>query len=346
MYSSAGRLGTVILGLLLVAALASPAAAHGNYLAVDSQVSADGTVRIEGTFLVTTGYVVLHADDAGDIGEVLGHVKPDTNEFFGELSVAINQTYWADVSGSMPIWAVLHYDADNDGSFQAADDPPIGGHDDPGHAVRLHVARDEQPAYVLAEREHAQKTNTSTVTIRRVHLPEEGYLVVRSNANGEPGDVIGNRSLSAGLHVNVSVSIDEHAYHHRPDQFSLWAVVYRSDGTGTFDGGDRPILVNGTPVASQFQVERTGDVDADHDHTPSATGTAVSPSPMEETEHEHEHGEASETPGPSTQPTASATEPQQAQDATTSTPGQPGLGILTTLLALVLAFLAANRRTS
>lgn len=346
------RVGAASLVLLLVVALAAPVAAHGNYLAVDSQVSADGTVRIEGTFLITSGYVVLHADAGGEIGEVLGHVKPAMNEFLGGLTVGINGPYWADVTGPTPVWAVLHYDANNDGEFQAGDDPPIGGGDDPNWAVRVQIEPGEQPAYVLAEHEHPQQTNTSEIDIRRAHLPADGYLVIRSDANGQPGAVIGNRSLSAGVHENVTVSIDEHAYHHRPEQFSLWAVVYRGDGSGSFGDGDTPVTVNGNPVASRFQVQRTDELAADHEHTPSPTATAATTTASEpatgtatatghsEAEHDHEHSETTPTRTPT--PTLTATQPTR--ETSTTTPGQPGFGLLVTALAAVLALLIANRR--
>lgn len=333
MSSPDGWVQILVLAVLLVVSLSVPVAAHGNYLAVDSQVSGEGTVQIEAAFLVTDGYVVLHADDAGQIGEVIGHVTAETNVFHGDLSVTMDESYWANVTGSTTVWAVLHYDADGDGEFHPADDPPIGGPEAPDQAVRFAVQRGEQSAFVLADREHAQKTNTSEVIVRRAQLPDDGYLVIRSNEDGTPGDVIGHRSLSAGVHENVTVSIDDHAYHHRPEQFSLWTVVYRSDGDSTFDDGDDPVAVNGSLVASQFQVERTGEVEAGHDHTESPAGTATET----DHEHQHEHGEASET----------ATSADSRMDPTSSrlTPistTSPGLGTVTTVLAGVLLLLASR----
>lgn len=346
MVQSGLHLRVIGLALLILLWLAVPAAAHGNYLTADSQVSADGVVRIEGVFMVTEGWVVIHTDAQGDVGEVIGHIKPENNEFLGNLSVEINQTYWANVTGGTIIWAVLHHDANNDGTFKEADDPPIGGYDTPDWAVRLHVDRGEQSAYVLAEREHAQKTNTSAVNVRRVHLPEDGYIVIRANANGHPGEIIGNRSLSAGAQENVSVSIEEHAYHHRPEQFSLWAVIYRSDGSGTFDDGDMPIAVNGTPVASQFKVQRTGDLEADHTHNTSPTQVAETPTAAEHTGHQHEHEqtESTQSPTPTAKQTPTQTETQRTRDTPTSTPGQHGLGMLSAILAWLLILLVVTRR--
>lgn len=351
MHASVRTLGAILLCFLLVSAVPAPVVAHGNYLAVDPQISSDGTVRIEGTFLITEGYVVLHDDHAGEIGEVLGHVTPEKDTFQGGLTVDINRSYWAAVSGSRSLWAVLHYDADNDGSFQAGDDPPIGGSGDPDWAVNVQVERGEHPAYVLAELEHAQQSNTSEVEIRRVGLPQDGYLVIRSDANGEPGEVIGNRSLVAGSHENVTVSLAEHDYHHRPETFTLWAVVYRGDGSEDFDAGDVPVTVNGTPVASSFEVERTGELDPGHQHTPTPTATAEPPTDTESTEspktgtgesgheHDHEHTETTRSPTASPAPTSTAT-----QGSPTSSPGQPGFGILTVLIGGLLLLAVANRR--
>lgn len=313
---------------LLIASLAVPVAAHGNYLAADAQVSADGIVRIEAVTLITTGYVVLHADDAGEIGEVIGHVKPAENVFHGNLSVPMNESYWATVTGHTTIWAVLHHDADNDEEFDPAQDPPIGGSDDPDHAIQLTVGKGERPAYVLAEAEHSQKTNVSEVVIRRVHLPEDGYLVIQTDVNGSPGDIIGQTALAAGSQENVSVSLDEHAYHHQPEQFPLWAVIYVGDGSGEFDDGDVLVTADGSSVASRFVVERTGDLDAGHEHTATPTVTAVvtaSPTPTEH-DHDHEHGEESETASQSSTPI----------DTPVTTDGQPGFGLVEVLLVFVM----------
>ncbi len=331
---------TLVFGLLVVIVMAVPVAAHGNLLAVDSQVSADGTVRIEGAYLITTGWIVLHADDNGNIGTVIGHKEAAKNSYHENLSVAIDRTYWDTVTNRTPIWAVLHYDANGNGQFDPAADPPTGGQATPANAHLLTVAKGEQPAYVLAATEHAQKTNVSEVVIRRAALPDDGFLVVRANANGSAGEVLGYSSLPAGRHEAVTVPIEDHEYHHRPEHFSLWAVVYADDGDDAFDEGDHPVTVNNAMVASQFSVERTGDIDADHQHTATVTETDEQTTAQTNTDHDqddHQHEESTTTsPNPTTIPPTSTEVPTQPDSAsTTETPGQPGFGVFLAILAML-----------
>lgn len=340
------RLGVLGLALVIGLSIAAPVVAHGNYLAADAQVTADGVVRMEGVFMITKGWVVLHANTPGGSEDVVGHVSPEQNAFRTDVAVTVNRSYWADVTGNRSLWAVLHFDADNDDAFDASSDPPIGGRDDPDHAVRIPVRNSDRAAFVLAEQEHAQETNRSAVTIRRVALPEDGHLVIQTNENGSPGDIIGNRSLEAGQHETVTVALAEHFYHHQPEQFSLWAVIYRADGDGQVDEGAQPVMVNGSLVATRFPVKRTDELEAGHSHTPSVTRTprTATPSPTP-TEHDHEAHEhtVESTPTPTASPTSTPS-PTRSPGSATRTPGQPGMGFSVAIVATLIGLIYRQYR--
>lgn len=329
-------IGVLLTGLFI--SVATPVVAHGNYLAADSQITTDGTIRIEGVFMVTEGWVVLHTDNQGEIGDIIGHTKSELNVFQSNLTVSVKESYWANATGRMRLWAVLHFDANNDGAFDPSSDPPIGGHDDPNQAVQLDVLKGNDSAFVLTEFEDAQQADGSEVVIRRVRLPVDGYLVIQTDANGAPGDPVGQLNLTAGLYEDVTISIAEHYYHHQPEHFSLWAVIYRGDGDAGFDEGDNPVTVNGSPIASRFEVKRTGDLEAGHEHTPSATETAQSTlsttTTLHEDDHDHQHP-ANSSPTPTSRISSDTVSPTGA-NSPTSAPGQPGMGMTAVLLAFLL----------
>jgi putative cell wall-binding protein/plastocyanin len=81
----------------------------------DQDVEDDGTVEVEG-YLNEPGYVVIHRDDNGQPGSIVGTSGLLEGEFDADVAVGMN------ASGTY--WAMLHYD-DGDGEFSASADAPV-----------------------------------------------------------------------------------------------------------------------------------------------------------------------------------------------------------------------------
>jgi hypothetical protein len=93
------------------------------------------------------------------------------------------------------------------------------------------------------------------VRIDRVKLAQAGYVVIRTNNNGVPGDtVVGYNRFDAGDNTNVSFTIDSTLL--AAGANALWAVLHTDAGTASifeFPGADVPLTnTDGTPVADQF----------------------------------------------------------------------------------------------
>lgn len=351
--------------VLVLALLAVPVAAHGNYVSADPQISADGTVRIELAVVVTDAFVVLHTDDNESIGRSVGHGSFD-GYVAHDLAVELDAGYWANVSGNASLWVALHHD-DGDGEFEPGDDPVLtAGSTDEPVADRLVVRRGGSGAVnVVAERDQPQQTDDNVVTIRAVRLASDGYVVIRADERGAPGRVVGAKAIAAGEHTDVTVTIDEPFYERRPESFNLWAVVHGSDGDGTFDADADPAVVVGEHrVMSRFAVERTDPIE--HTPTPTATATPdvhVDPSPTEtptadHDDHEHtptpteghddDHDdthEAEETDTAAHETVDDGHDHTHTEDAT-ATPGQPGFGVALATIAVLAAGWLAGRRSA
>ena len=336
------RLVTAGVLLLLVATI--PVAAHGNYLESDTQTTADGTVTIEVLTAVTDGFVVLHEANGNEIGPVVGYTDPGEGPVHTDLTVQIDESYWQNVTNHTTLFAVLHRN-EGDEEFDPDTDPMQASASGDLVATRFMVGKtDENRSLVLAETDHAQEVNSSQVTVRSVSLASDGHLVIRANADGAPGDVVGQTALSAGTHRDVTVAIDEHFYSHRDERFSVWAVLHCGDGDGQFDpDGDRPQTVDGARIQTQLDLHRTGDIEA-HDHgTPSPTATPTSGNETHDQDHSH-----TETTTPAPTPTYSPT-PAPAPDPTdppttqASTGQAPGFTLLGGLVALLTFGLLARR---
>lgn len=342
------------LALVALVVLATPVAAHGNYVSVDSQISADGTVRIELAVLVTDGFVVLHTDQDGQPGAVVGHASFD-GYIGSDIPVTIDRDHWEAQSGNVTLWAVMHRDT-GDREFEPDDDPPIRSSENDELVAERFVVRKGTagPVNVIAERDHAQETDRNQVSIRAVRLPVDGYVVIRADDGGEPGGVVGKRALSAGQHLKVSVGIDEDFYETRQETFQIWAVVHGSDGDDQFEPTeDLPSTAGGEWVMSRFDVKRTDPIERtptatvgndhdDHDHTVTdgEQGEQTTPGTTEEhhhdgtaDDHHHDDGHDHDQGSPSTEPAAGA-------------PGQAGLGVVVAIAALIAIVLLGIRRSA
>lgn len=326
---------SVAVGLALaigLALVAVPAAAHTNTVAVDSQVSADGTVVVEAATSLVDAFVVVHDREDGQLGAVLGYVPITQNDGYRQgVPVEIDDDAWADWGDNRTVWVVLHREGSGDG-FDPDEDPIQENTFGTLAAERITLAKDDGETSVIAERFEPQQTGENAVTVSRVALATDGHVAVRAVTDEGVGRVLGSTSLSAGATTNVSVQIDGSVFAERGRSVTLVAQAYAGDG-GFEDA--RQVRAGGTSVRSEFEVERTGSIDAtpaDEGGTPTGTGngtdTAAVVTPTDEGNGTGTTatGTESRVVTPAGTPTATARTDAATATATTGGSG-PGFGI-------------------
>lgn len=338
--SSASARVIALLVVVLALSLGGLAAGHGiNHLSADPQVSADGVVRMESVFATEDGFVVLYRDDGEGETAVAARPFSASTRDVADVPVPIPADEWADLPQNATLRAALHQD-DGDGEFDPATDPPLTSFG--GVAGESFVVRRGPTAYVgAASGAGIQRSADGIVEVRSVRLPDSGYIVLRNSAGGVPAEVVGVTALDAGNHTNVSVELDGAFFAARPANgtFSVWAHVYRGDGDGTFDAGDRPIPAGNETVGTRFGVEKVvpgrtptptlGEGSVVRTATPTDTPPSASPSPT-----------AARTPGSTGTPAEGTT----TTDPRTTDGAGTGFGFVVVVLALVLSALALVRR--
>lgn len=328
-----GVIGTVLVSL---AAAPAPVSAHVNHVEADSQVVADGRIVAETAFIAADGWVVLHTDDGGEPGEPIGHTAISSEGGPKEdVPVPVAEDVWRDWSGNRTVWVTLHRD-DGDGTFEPSDDSQLTPFGEPA-GTKITVRKAERPARVLVAAFAPQRANDSTVTVRRVSLPSEGYLVVHNDTGDAPGGIVGATPLGMGTHRNVSVDLDDSFFDSRGSQLTLWSVVYTDDGSGTFDEDDHPVRAGDRRVGSQFGVRKSGEALNGMGQTPSPTpsGSLVTtPTPASSSP-------TSPSPSPTTTP-PNATAGDQSPASPADAPGF-GVAVVVTAALTLLAAAAARR---
>jgi hypothetical protein len=363
--------------LLATATVPLPVSAHTNDVRVDPQVSPDGTVVVETVFIANDGWLVLHADDNGSLGEPIGHTAVDSEGGLKEdYPVTVDEDHWADWEAGR-VHAALHRD-DGDGTFEPGEDTVLTSFGDP--STDAFTLRAGDGALVTARGFGPQETANRTLTVRQARLPADGYLVARNTTEVEPFEYeatepVGATALSAGSHGNVTVALNRSFYRSTDREFRVAFAVYRDDGDGRFDADDEPVRVAGESVDTVIGVERTASVGTP---TPTASGggdgarnggtatptpeggLVTTPTPDGS---ESVVVTASSTPGTSGTGTdstnAGASDPGGGDNATagggatggpgTTTGGQPGFGmaaLLAASAALAVAALARRGRTA
>ncbi|WP_435318617.1 DUF7282 domain-containing protein [Haloarchaeobius sp. TZWSO28] len=274
----------LLVGVLVVAAavvVVTPAAAHGNHLSVDAQVSSDGTIVVESMFMTNPGHLVVHQNQGGEIGPPLGNAYVQQG-FHSDFAVAIGDQYWADQDGTRSYWLVLHRD-DGDGEFEPGTDTPIQGIAGNYAGQQVAVGKSADGAVrVVTGGFTTQRVDAGAVTVRRVDLDRPGYVVLRNvTDDGSTGEIVGTTALDAGSHGNVSVPLSESFFDSLSVNKSteLEAVLYASDGDGSFAAdSDDPITVGDETVSSRFDIRKVENAQATTQpliNTPEPTTTAA-----------------------------------------------------------------------
>lgn len=243
-------LGLLLVGFLAVSA-AGVATGHGNHIAAMPQV-VDGQVVVESFFMLREGWIVIHADDGGDPGEILGHTDASMGSHEA-VSVTVDDGKLPG-DGTVTLWAVLHRD-DGDGEFEPKEDPPLESFGSLA-GTTFTARRGDGQVVVVAPGRDGQPTN-GTVRIRQVSTQREGFVALHDVERGSVGEPVGHAALSPGSHRNVSVRLDEAYFESESNRFDLEAVVYVDDGDGEFEPDqDTPVAVGDERVSSRIAVRK------------------------------------------------------------------------------------------
>ena len=304
-----------------LAVAVAPVVAHTDHVEADDQASADGTLLLEWEFVASDGWVAVRADGGGDPGRGLGHRRTNPEQpFRTDTTVGIDEAAWADWNGSRDVWVVLHREDGGEG-FDPAEDPLRTGLDGEPAGSRVTVERADAPASVTAQGFQPETSTDGTVTVRRVELPDDGFLAVHpvdadvaaNAADEDVGDPVGAVRLDAGVHENVTVELEE-AYPATVDTEELFSAVLYTGSEGFEAGSTAPVTVDDALVRTTFGVEFRG-------------GVVEGPTPTAPDEDLVTTPEATDTPSPT--PTAG---------------DGAGVGVAAAVVALVLGGLLAARR--
>lgn len=269
---SATRLSALVGAAVLLALVIQAVGAHGAYITADDQVSADGEVVVRNVHVLVDRYVVLYAGD-DEPERIVGHAAVSAGSH-SAVAIDTEDEYWAAREGNVTVWALLH-SRDGDGRFDPSVDGRLESARHDGARITVRKSR-RGDATVVPASSAGIDTDDATITLRRVELPTDGFVVLHADDGGAAGEVVGRTALDAGPHEDVDVAIDEAFFGGQSGQFPLRAVVYADDGDGEFGPDDRPVGVGDSVVESPFYVRISGEDDGPEIVTPAASESTAS----------------------------------------------------------------------
>ena len=214
----------------------------------DQFVAEDGSVTIASITAQADGWLVIHSDNEGAPGPVLGQTLVPAG-----TTANVNVMLAADGRTEV-LFPMLHVDTGEIGTYEFG---TVEGADGP---VAVNGAVATMPIWTVPHMRVMDQIVTGgdgmtmaeapTVMASSVLLSEPGWLVIHQEADGAPGPVAGvSDPLPAGLSSNVAVTIDPTLA-----TANLWPMLHVDTGEagvyefGTVEGADSPVTVNDSVV--------------------------------------------------------------------------------------------------
>lgn len=195
----------------------------------DQPVSADGNLLISRAYLQEPGWLIIHADQDGEIGPAVGQIFLDA----GLHEETTTRIQWR--SATPQLYAVLHIDAEQPGGYEPERDLPVLVD---GTAVVTAFQVDLPPDLLVYD----QPVVNGQLIVERALSSGPGWLVVYTDEEGQPGFIIGFEPLEPGINREIVMEVVETAV--TPQLFLQ--IHEDTDPLGEFDfpGGD-PVTLEG-----------------------------------------------------------------------------------------------------
>jgi hypothetical protein len=221
-------------------------------LAVNEQLVLGDSITVSNVIMSTDGFVVIHADNDGAPGPVLGYVAVSASASNVGIGVAL------DPVGLTPVLhPMLHVDDCEAGVYEFG---AVEGCDAPLFVDEeiVMVEIDTRPTMFVDDQVIIYADNTPNMEMMDMApmlyahyavVESAGFLVIHTDNAGAPGPVAGVAPLVMGTNVDVVVALDMTAptaiLHPMLHVDDCAAGVYEF---GTVDGCDAPISVDGEVV--------------------------------------------------------------------------------------------------
>ncbi|MDS0259063.1 PGF-CTERM sorting domain-containing protein [Haloarcula sp. S1CR25-12] len=225
---------------------------------MSDQVTGGNAVTVDSVFVPEGGFVTIH-DSSLDDGDTFDSVRGTSMYLEPGYHTDVRVTLDSAVTNDTSLIAMPHMDTDGDESYTFVESS--GGADGP-YTNSAGIVTDAANVTVSASVSIAdQSSDGTTVVIDRVDVSEGGFVAVHDatlNDGAVFDSVVGHSDyLDAGVHENVSVTLDERL---TSGQTLIAMPHVDSDGDESYTfvesegGADGPYTATGDPVVDAASV--------------------------------------------------------------------------------------------
>lgn len=217
----------------------------------DQALTTSDQVRIASVTSQGPGFIVIHEDDMGAIGAVIGFASVP-NGVTSSVGVSLNRAAVQDET----LYAMLHRDTGMIGvyEFAGAGSPDGPVLDDSGAVIA--------PAFAVQfpelEAQDQDVSPTNEVLVTSVHSVGPGFVVIHADSGGSPGAVLGSTAVPAASSNDVVVTLSRSVLFNE----QLHAMLHVDAGQiGVYEPAlDLPAQLDGAIVNVAFVVQFFADV--------------------------------------------------------------------------------------
>jgi plastocyanin len=246
--------------------LPEAAGAEPSVTTEDQSLGEENTVTVPLVVAAEAGWIVIHTDQDGGPGPVIGQAAVEAGEN-ADVEVTI-----AAAGATETLHAMLHSDTGEAGVYEFPDaDPPV--QDGDGNVVMEPFAVDGLPENAVSVRDQPLGEG-NTVTVPAVKSEVAGWMVIHADDSG-PGPVIGFAPVEAGINRDVSVELDAEGV-----TDTLYAMLHIDagvEGEYEFPGEDGPAMdADGNVVVLPFAITAAEEMDESGDEAESGDVVVIS----------------------------------------------------------------------
>jgi hypothetical protein len=182
-----------------------------NHLRVDDQIAINGdnlpegaaqaalAINVKSVLSEGPGIVVIHANDNGNAGAILGAAFVDDG-LTENINIPLDEK-----AGLTPVvWPMLHIDAGTIGTYDGLEVDGVAEADGDPVTFTINAA----PALTVEDTKLIVSGDKTLLTVKRALIDAPGFIAIHTDNNGQPGPVIGTALLHTGVNANVQVAVD------------------------------------------------------------------------------------------------------------------------------------------
>lgn len=196
----------------------------------------DDAIIIERAVSYGPGWAVVYYDEDDQPGRIIGYAP---------LEDGVNEQVVVPIASGLvtaQLFVRLHEDGGAPGEFNPNEDPPVlfqGALPEPA-SFRIDLG-----SYLIAREQAIGEEDT--IMVELVVVAQPAWVVIRADEEGQPGAILGQRLLDAGINRNILVPLET------TDLTETLYIALHSDNApfGEFnypDGEDAPLTRNNNPI--------------------------------------------------------------------------------------------------